>query len=119
MLNVSSESEGVGAGVLIRAIAPELGTPAMAGRRGAVPARDLARGPGRLAAALAIDRSLDGIDLCATESDAKPLRIAPDERPAGDIGVSARIGITRAAEAPLRFYLRGSRFLSGPAWLSP
>ena len=119
MLNVSSESEGVGAGVLIRAIAPELGTSAMAARRRNVPARDLARGPGRLAAALDIDRALDGLDLCAAESPGKPLRIAPDDRPRGEIGVSVRIGITRAVEAPLRFYLRGSRFLSGPAWLSP
>lgn len=91
----------------------------MAARRADVAARDLARGPGRLAAALDIDRSLDGLDLCAPESPDKPLRIAPDARPRGEVGVSVRIGITRAADAPLRFYLRGSRFLSGPAWLSP
>jgi DNA-3-methyladenine glycosylase len=118
MLNVSSEGAGVGAGVLIRALAPEQGTALMAARRGAAPARDIARGPGRLAAALAIDRSLDGLDLCARG----PLFLAPDTaRPAAageEIGSSVRIGITRAADRPWRFFLRGSRFLSGPAWLN-
>ncbi len=114
MLNVASESDGVGAGVLIRALAPEQGLALMAARRGNVPPRDIARGPGRLAAALAVDRSLDGVDLCTPG----PLYLAPDDRQLGEIGVSVRIGITRASEKPWRFFLRGSRFVSGPAWLN-
>src|SRR5450755_3287943 len=64
MLNVSSETSGVGAGVLIRAIEPTDGIALMKRNRGIERVRDLARGPGRLSAALAIDRRLGGIDLC-------------------------------------------------------
>src|SRR5579862_9578993 len=64
MLNVSSEAPGVGAGVLIRAIEPTDGVAIMKQNRGTKRVRDLARGPGRLAAALQIDRRSDGIDLC-------------------------------------------------------
>jgi DNA-3-methyladenine glycosylase len=54
MLNVSSETAGVGAGVLIRAIEPTIGIALMKHNRGTDSVRDLARGPGRLSAALAI-----------------------------------------------------------------
>ena len=64
MLNVSSELPGIGAGVLIRALEPREGIALMRQNRGTETLRDLARGPGRLAAALCIDRSLDGVDLC-------------------------------------------------------
>src|ERR1700684_30184 len=64
MLNVSSETSGVGAGVLIRAIEPTHGIALMQRNRGIERVRDLARGPGRLSAALEIDRRLDGIDVC-------------------------------------------------------
>ena len=64
MLNVSSEAPGIGAGVLIRALEPLEGIAIMANNRGTERLRDLARGPGRLAQALRIDRSLDGLDLC-------------------------------------------------------
>jgi DNA-3-methyladenine glycosylase len=114
MLNVSSETAGVGAGVLIRAIEPTDGIALMARHRGTERVRDLTRGPGRLCEALAIDRRLDGIDLC----QAGPLWLGTDHRPSGDIGQSKRIGITRAAERPLRFYVRGNRFVSGPRALN-
>ena len=64
MLNVSSETPGIGAGVLIRALEPLEGIEIMQRNRGVARLRDLARGPGRLAAALRIDRQLDGHDLC-------------------------------------------------------
>jgi len=63
-LNVSSETQGVGAGVLIRAIEPTHGITIMQRNRRTERPRDLTRGPRRLSAALAIDRRLDGIDLC-------------------------------------------------------
>ncbi len=114
MLNVTSEASGVGAGVLIRAIEPTDGITIMERNRGTDRLRDLARGPGRLSAALQIDRRLDGIDLC----QAGPLWLGSDGRASGEIGQSKRIGITRAADSLLRFYVRGSRFVSGPQALN-
>ncbi len=109
MLNVSGGAAGVGSGVLIRALSPLEGIAAMQRNRGVENLRDLARGPGRLAAALDIDRRLDGVDLCRKG----PLWLARDDHPAPDIGVSVRIGISRDAERPLRFYVRDDPFVSG------
>jgi DNA-3-methyladenine glycosylase len=109
MLNVSSEIPGVGAGVLIRALEPLGGIPIMRHNRGVERVRDLARGPGRLAAALRIDLRLDGLDLCREG----PLWLAHGDHELGDIGQSIRIGISRDAERLLRFYLRDSPFTSG------
>ncbi len=126
MLNVGAEVAGVGGGVLIRALEPLEGIEWMEQRRGTTRLVDLARGPGRLASALSIDRSLDGVDLCA----AGPLwlgavvqrRHDPDDLNAARhtvfvVAKSPRIGITRAAHRLLRFYERGSPFVSGPARL--
>ena len=82
--------------------------------RGTKRMRDLARGPGRLSAALAIDRRLDGMDLCQAGS----LWLGSDGQASDEIGQSKRIGITRAANSLLRFYLRGNRFVSGPLALN-
>ncbi len=109
MLNVSSELPGTGAGILIRALEPLDGIPIMRSNRRIERLRDLARGPGRLAAALRIDRALDGIDLCREG----PLWLGHGDREPGEIGQSVRIGISRDAERLLRFYLRGSPFVSG------
>jgi DNA-3-methyladenine glycosylase len=114
MLNVSSETPGVGAGVLIRAIEPTIGIAIMERNRSIQRVRDLARGPGRLCAALAIDRRLDGIDLCRKG----PLWLGSDGRAPDEIGQSKRIGITRAADSVLRFYVRSNRFVSGPQALN-
>jgi DNA-3-methyladenine glycosylase len=114
MLNVSSEMPGVGAGVLIRAIEPTEGITIMARNRGTERVRDLGRGPGRLCSALEIDRRLDGIDLC----HAGPLWLGTDGRAPDDIGESKRIGITRAADSLLRFYVRGNVFVSGTRTLN-
>ncbi|MFY9656405.1 MAG: DNA-3-methyladenine glycosylase, partial [Methylocystis sp.] len=109
MLNVSSETPGVGAGVLIRALEPLDGVPIMQANRGVERLRDLARGPGRLAAALRIDRLLDGLDLCREG----PLWLARGDRDPGDIAQSVRIGISLEANRLLRFYLRDNPFVSG------
>jgi DNA-3-methyladenine glycosylase len=114
MLNVSSEMPGIGAGVLIRALEPLEGIPIMQLNRGIERLRDLARGPGRLAAALRVDRRLDGLDLCREG----PLWLGRDDHEPGEIGQSARIGITRDASRLLRFYLRNSPFVSGPRSLN-
>ncbi len=114
MLNVSSGPEGVGEGVLIRAAEPFSGLNAMRRYRGEVPERDLLRGPGRLAKALDIGRGLNGTDLCA----AGLLWLASDGHEPQDFGVSVRIGISRDAHRPLRFFMKGSPYVSGPAALN-
>lgn len=110
MLNVSAGPPRVGAGVLFRALEPLEGVALMRRGRGRVKETDLARGPGRLAAALRVDRELDGLDLCA----AGPLWLGEAVGPVGRIGRSVRIGIRRDAHRRLRFYERGSPFVSGP-----
>jgi DNA-3-methyladenine glycosylase len=114
MMNVSSEIPGIGGGVLVRALEPLEGIPIMQRNRGIESLRDLTRGPGRLAAALRIDLRLDGIDLCGQG----PLWLSGNDSAAGEIGQSTRIGITRDADRLLRFYLRGSPFISGPRSLN-
>jgi DNA-3-methyladenine glycosylase len=113
-LNVSGETPGVGAGVLVRAIEPLEGVPLMQDRRGVAREIDLARGPGRLAAALAIDRGYNGVDLCA----AGPLWLGAAVRPPGRIGRSIRIGISRETERKLRFFERDNAYVSGPKRLN-
>jgi DNA-3-methyladenine glycosylase len=114
MLNVSSETPGVGTGVLIRALEPLEGVAIMRLNRGVERLRDLARGPGRLATALRINRSLDGIDLCQEG----PLWLAQDECEPDAIGQGIRIGISKDADRLLRFYVKESPFVSGPASLN-
>jgi DNA-3-methyladenine glycosylase len=110
MLNVSSEIAEIGAGVLIRALEPRDGILIMQRNRQIERPRDLARGPGRLTAALRVDRRLDGLDLCREG----PLWLGRGDHEPGEIGQSIRIGIARDANRLLRFYLRGSPFVSGP-----
>lgn len=113
-LNVTSETPGVGAAVLVRAGEPLEGIELMERRRGCTRARDLARGPGRFAGALGIDATFDGADLCA----AGALWLSTGPRPAGEIRESKRIGISRETERQLRFFERGNPFVSGPASLN-
>ena len=114
MLNVSSEQPGVGAGVLIRALEPREGVAILQQNRGVDRLRDLTRGPGRLAEAMRIDLSLEGLDLCQES----PLWLAQGGPQAGEIGQGVRIGISQDAHRLLRFYLRGNPFVSGPASLN-
>ena len=111
IFNITAETPGVGAGVLIRAIEPLEGIALMVRNRGVSRLTDLARGPGRLTAAFAIDKRFDGVDLCVAKS---PIWLGAGLKPAPRIGVSVRIGISRAAHRKLRFYERGSPFVSGP-----
>jgi DNA-3-methyladenine glycosylase len=114
-VNVSSEEPGIGAGVLLRALEPIEGVDIMRARRGAERVPDLARGPGRLAQAMAIDRSLDGIDLCS----AGPLWLAHATHAAepARIASSVRIGISKETTRPLRFYEAGNPHVSGSSLL--
>ncbi len=109
MLNVTAEVPGIGAGVLLRAIEPLEGINLMKRLRKTDKLIDLARGPGRLAAALQIDRNLDGVDLCANG----PLWLGTAVRETGRVVTTVRIGITREVHRPLRFFEAGSPFVSG------
>ena len=113
--NVSSEADGAGAGVLVRALEPIEGLDVMRRRRSVESARDLCRGPGRLCQALAIDRSFDGLDLYVDRT----LWLAASNGDRARVRRSRRIGISVAADRRLRFYEAGNPYLSGPARLSP
>jgi DNA-3-methyladenine glycosylase len=110
MCNVAAERQGVGAGVLLRALEPLEGISVMQRRRGKTRPTELAKGPGRLAASMAIDRRCDGIDLCA----AGPLWLGVDDWHAVPPARSARIGLTKEVDRLLRFYERGNAYVSGP-----
>lgn len=114
MLNISAEREGVGAAVLFRALEPLAGIELMKRGRPHVAEKDLARGPGRLAAALQVTRRFDGLDLCMRG----PLWLGSAARPTAHIGRSVRIGITKDTQRLLRFYERGNPFVSGPKSLN-
>jgi DNA-3-methyladenine glycosylase len=114
LLNVSSAAEGVGEGVLLRALEPLSGTELMQQASKGRGRLNLMRGPGRLTTALEVDRRFDGIDLFVPG----PLWIGTDGQPVGRVGRSARIGITQAAEARLRYFIRGSCYVSGPKSLN-
>lgn len=111
MMNVSSEAAGVGGGVLIRAMEPLEGVKRMMRNRGVKRLLDVARGPGRLAQAMQIDKRLDGLDLC---TGGGPIWLADDGERPRPMGVTTRIGLSREAHRKLRFYERSSPFVSGP-----
>ncbi len=116
-LNASCEPDGKAGGVLFRAVEPLSGIDEMAKARGIKVSgtKDwpkLTSGPGRLAEAFDITRARDnGGDLTSTASS---LWIGDDGFRARDVLTSPRIGITKAADLPLRYFLGGNPFVSGP-----
>lgn len=113
MLNVSSMEKGVGEAVLIRALEPLYGIEAMR-RSASERVLDMARGPGRLARALRVTLAHDGTDLCGDG----PLFLGAPLRHTAPIAASTRIGITKDADRVLRFFERGSPYVSGPKRLN-
>ena len=114
--NAVTREEGHGSAVLVRAVAPVSGLALMRERRPAARRDvDLTNGPGKLCQALGIDGALDGSRL-----DRRPLRIlAGDPVADADVAVTPRIGVSRAADWPLRWFVRGDPYVSlgrpGPA----
>ena len=110
-MNVVCQEADIAEAVLLRAAEPMQGIESMRKRR--LKARrdfDLMNGPGKLCAALDVDKRLDGEPL-----DGKLLWITERDVPEPDIGVSPRIGVEGAVEAahwPLRFFVRGNRYVS-------
>lgn len=107
-LNIVAGASDFGAGVLIRAVEPLDGEAIMIANRGGRTGIELSNGPSKLCEALAINRTLDGHDLSRL-----PLRVLLSPPLTDDqVVVTGRIGITKAADWPRRFYLRGSPYVS-------
>jgi len=116
-LNVSCEPAGQAGGVLFRALEPLTGMEEMAQARGIElhgpkDLRQLTSGPGRLCEAFGITRTRDND--CDLTSDKSSLWIGDDGYRARGIAATPRIGITKAADMPLRYLLAGNPFVSGP-----
>jgi DNA-3-methyladenine glycosylase len=107
-LNFVCEEEGSASAVLIRALEPSDGIPVMRRRRGLQDERMLCSGPGKLGEALGITRAQNGLAL-----DKPPFELRARVSDA-EIVTGPRIGITKAADVPWRYGLKGSRFLSRP-----
>jgi DNA-3-methyladenine glycosylase len=107
-INFVCEQEGSASAVLIRALQPTHGIPIMRRRRRLHDERSLCSGPGKLTEALGISDEHNGLPL-----DASPIALhARPDKP--DVVAGVRIGITKAAELPWRYGLKGSKFLSKP-----
>jgi DNA-3-methyladenine glycosylase len=121
-LNVSCLPDGEAGGVLFRALEPVAGIEQMAEARGIELAKDAAlrkiselrkisSGPGRMSEALDVTRERDnGKSLVSTRSD---LRIVEDGYRVRRVTVTARIGIVKSADRPLRYFIAGNMFVSG------
>jgi DNA-3-methyladenine glycosylase len=107
-VNFVCEPKGSASAVLLRAIEPTVGLPAMRRRRGVKDERLLCSGPGRLCEALGITIADYGLAL-----DESPFELYG---PTGvvDVITGPRIGLTKAVDLPWRYGLKGSRFLSKP-----
>jgi DNA-3-methyladenine glycosylase len=110
-VNAVCRAAGQAEAVLIRAVEAQFGLEILRQNRPGHADLQLTNGPGKLCAALAIGRELDGADLC---DPASPLFLARHPGVAGfrrsrrPLLVSRRVGITKAADWPLRFFLQGS-----------
>jgi len=101
--------------VLVRALEPACGIDLMQARRGTEDPLALASGPGKLTQALGITMDLDGTSLSEGPLQVRSPESLPGRRPEGwpgEIVRTTRIGITKAADLPLRFYIKGSRYVS-------
>ena len=107
--NAVTREEGLPSAVLVRAIEPVKGIDVMRARRGPkVQGVNLANGPGKLCEALGIDGSMNDLSL-----QRYPLVIRAGESVSdADVEVGPRIGITKAADWPLRFVVSGSPWVS-------
>ena len=109
-LNVTAGPVGVAAAVLLRAGEVVAGQELVAARRPGIPPREWARGPARLTRVLGVDRGLLGGDLCDPGSAVR-LGVG-DAPPAAQIVAGPRVGVSRAADVPWRFWIAGERSVS-------
>jgi DNA-3-methyladenine glycosylase len=106
--NLVCQRTGLASAVLLRALEPLTGVDIMRRRRGAVPDRELCSGPGKLCQALGISRELDGGKMSLSMVVVRP----PDRSEERHVVKTPRIGITKAADWPLRFHMAGSPWVS-------
>ena len=107
--NLVCGPEGTAGAVLLRALEPVEGLEVMRRRRGGMDDRHLCSGPGKLCQALGITRALDGSLMPRSD-----VLVCPAAgKPRSSIVTTPRIGITKAADWPLRFCVEGSPFVSG------
>ena len=111
MMNVSSEEDGVGGGVLIRGLEPIEGIEIMQRNRGDRTWKGSPRGLDAWRRPCKSPRRQDGLDLCSSSS---PLWLGTAVKPVGEIGITTRIGLSKEAHRQLRFYEKGNPFVSGP-----
>ena len=107
--NAVTRERGHGAAVLVRAVSPLDGVELMRARRPKVRHdRDLTNGPGKLCLAMGIDGTLDGASL----RDGPIVIRAGEPVPDHDVVVTPRIGIVKAADWPLRYFVRDDPYVS-------
>ena len=111
LFNVVCEAEGVGAGVLIRALEPTAGIELMRSRRAVERDRDLCSGPGKLAQALAITLEDNGSSLLDGPIEVLAAR---EHEARYEIAATPRIGISKATDLEWRFHAKGVEHVSGP-----
>ena len=112
-LNIVTEEVGHASAVLIRALEPVEGIELMQQRRGTQKLHSLASGPGKLCLAMAIDKTLNGVDMCRGNI----LYVEDRGEPRPKIVARPRIGVDYAGkwkDKPWRFLIRGSEFVSKP-----
>jgi len=118
-MNLSCEAEGLAGSVLLRALEPAIGIERMRANRGledSAPVHLIASGPSRLCLALGLTRPAhNGLDVTSASS---PLQVRDDGCEIPDVLTTVRIGITHAADWPLRFAVRGHHCVSGPGHLN-
>jgi DNA-3-methyladenine glycosylase len=106
--NLVCQRVGLASAVLLRALEPLGGQETMSRRRGGVSDRELCSGPGKLCQALGISRDLDGLRMARSLVIVRP----PERWEETRVAVTGRIGITKAADWPLRFHVAGSPWTS-------
>jgi len=109
LLNIAAHEPGKVGAVLIRAIEPIEGIPVMEENRGVMDLHNLTSGPGKLTKALNVTKELHGLDVTEVSAEFKIVDGGPEEF---QMATSHRIGVTRDLPRELRFYIRGSRFVS-------
>jgi len=107
-MNVVTDVDGVAGAVLIRALEPLDGMDEMSRRRGERPDLQLCNGPAKLCAALGVGRQENGADLEGSE-----IWLEDDGFIVNQVEVTTRVGLSAGDDLPFRFFIAGSRFVSG------
>lgn len=117
LMDIVTDKEGIPGSVLIRALEPIEGLDLMRQKRGRENPHELMNGPGKICEALDISLALDGIDTTTPKAEVYIEEAPPISK--RQVGVSHRIGITKAATKLLRFYLLGNPYVSRFRGINP